>query len=152
MLVPRDPWWLFAFWEITPATREAALAARSERRPIRRVPCCACSTSRFVDPRGSNASLSFDVEVPRERESWYVNVGRPAASYCAEIGLRTASGHFLPLVRSNVVVTPRATPSPDREVRWLEFGTTGPAWSAEQRPARAATPEPPSDEQLAPGR
>ena len=91
-------------------------------------------------------------EVPRDAESWYVNVGRPAATYCAEIGLRTPSGRFLPLLRSNAATTPRATPAADREVRWLEFGRTGPAWSADQRPARTETPEPTSDELLAPVR
>jgi hypothetical protein len=143
VLVPRDPWWLFAFWEITPAKREAALAAlgteADHARPMLRV-----FDVSFVDPRGSNASLSFDVEVPATAESWYVNVGRPAASYCVEVGLRTTSGRFLPLVRSNVAATPRATPSPDRQVRWLEFGPTGPAWSSDQR-GRAVAAEPPGD-------
>jgi hypothetical protein len=150
VLVPRDPWWIFVFWEITPATHEAAIAAlgaeASEARPMLRV-----YDVTFVDPRGSNTSLSFDVEVPDGVDSWYVNVGRPAASYCVEVGVRTASGRFLPLVRSNVGNTPRATPSPDREVRWLEFGPTGPAWSSDQRAARATTAEQASDDQLAPG-
>jgi hypothetical protein len=149
VLIPRDPWWIFLFWEITPAKREAALAAlgaeADRARPMLRI-----FDVTFVDPGGSNTSLSFDVEVPHGVESWYVNVGRPAASYCAEVGLRTQSGRFLPLVRSNVVSTPRATPSPDREVRWLEFGPTGPAWSSDQRAARAAA-EPPGDDGLAPG-
>src|SRR5580765_2103925 len=83
VLVPRDPWWLFAFWEITPATRESALATfgdeAAEARPMLRI-----YDVSFVDPRGSNAALSIDVEVPRTAESCYVNVGRPAASYCAE--------------------------------------------------------------------
>ena len=151
VLVPRDPWWIFVFWEVAPSTREAAITAlgaeADEARPMLRV-----YDVSFVDPRGSNTSLSFDVEVPSEVQSWYVNVGRPAASYCAEVGLRTTSGHFLPLVRSNVIATPRATPSPDREVRWLEFGPTGPAWSSDQRNARPATAEQPDDGQLAPGR
>jgi hypothetical protein len=150
VLVPRDPWWVFVFWEITRARREqalAALGAEADRvRPMLRI-----FDVTFVDPRGSNASLSFDVDVPHGVESWYVNVGRPAASYCAEVGLRTESGRFLPLVRSNVVATPRATPSPDREVRWLEFGPTGPAWSGDQRGARNATARR-GDDQPSPGR
>jgi hypothetical protein len=150
VLVPRDPWWVFVFWEISPATREAALAALGtearDARPMLRV-----FDVTFVDPRGSNTALSFDVEVPRDAESWYVNVGRPAATYCAEIGLRTPSGRFLPLLRSNAAATPRATPAADREVRWLEFGPRGPAWSAEQRASRTDAAEPTSDELLVPG-
>lgn len=153
VLLPRDPWWVFVFWEIAPATRDAACTALGAEAAGAR-PMLRLYDVTFVDPRGSNASLSFDVEVPTGVESWYVNVGRPAASYCAEVGLRTAAGRFLPLVRSNVVATPRATPSPDREVRWLEFGPTGPAWSAEQRGVRPAPAEEPGDGdgQLAPGR
>jgi len=151
VLVARDPWWIFVFWEIAPATREAALTALGaearDAHPMLRV-----YDVSFVDPRGSNTALSFDVDVPRDAESWYVNVGRPAATYCAEVGLRTPSGRFLPLLRSNVAATPRATPAADREVRWLEFGRTGPAWSADQRAARPAASEPTSDELLAPGR
>ncbi len=151
VLVARDPWWIFVFWEIAPATREAALTALGtearDARPMLRV-----YDVTFVDPRGSNSALSFDVDVPRDAESWYVNVGRPAATYSAEIGLRTASGRFLPLLRSNAAATPRATPAADREVRWLEFGRTGPAWSADQHPARPGAGEPTSDELLAPGR
>jgi hypothetical protein len=150
VLVARDPWWIFVFWEISPATREAALGALGaearDARPMLRV-----YDVTFVDPRGSNAALSFDVEVPHDAASSYVNVGRPAATYCAEIGLRTPSGRFLPLLRSNAAATPRATPAADREVRWLEFGPTGPAWSAEQRPPRPGAAEPTSDELLAPG-
>jgi|SoiMethySBSTD1v2_1073268.scaffolds.fasta_scaffold137877_2 hypothetical protein len=150
VLVPRDPWWIFVFWEISSATREAALGALGsdahDACPMLRI-----YDVTFVDPRGSNAALSFDVEVPRGTESWYVNVGRPAATYCAEIGLRTSSGHFLPLLRSNAAATPRATPAADREVRWLEFGPTGPAWSADQRPPRPGAVTPPGDELLAPG-
>jgi hypothetical protein len=147
VLIPRDPWWLFAFWEITPAKRESALAALATESDHARLTLRVFDVS-FVDPRGSNASLSFDIEVPEAAESWYVNVGRPAGSYCVEVGLRTASGTFLPLVRSNVATTPRATPSPDRQVRWLEFGPTGPAWSSDQRPARVAAA--PGDGQRAP--
>ena len=66
VLVPRDPWWLFAFWEIAPATREVARGAlgadADEARPMLRV-----YDVTFVDRRGSNASLSFDVELPRRR-------------------------------------------------------------------------------------
>ena len=151
VLVARDPWWVFVFWEIAPATREAALSALGpeavDARPMLRV-----YDVTFVDPRGSNTALSFDVDIPRDAESWYVNVGRPAATYCAEIGLRTPSGRFLPLLRSNTASTPRVTPAADREVRWLEFGPRGPAWSADQRPARPDTTEPTSDDLLVPGR
>ncbi|HLY36517.1 MAG TPA: DUF4912 domain-containing protein [Candidatus Binatia bacterium] len=133
VLLPRDPWWAFTYWEITPTTRVQglrALGADAEgAREILRV-----YDVTFITFTGDNAWLSFDVHLPPGAEHWYLNVGRPAASFCIEIGLRTRSGRFLPLARSNTATTPRSAPSPDTTVRWVDVGrgpgavveTTGP--------------------------
>src|SRR5438093_4195287 len=119
VLLPRDPWWVFSYWEITPATRVhalRALAAEAEgARELLRV-----YDVTFITFTGDNAWQSFDVGLPPGADHWYLNVGRPAASFCVEIGLATPGGRFLPLARSNVVTTSRATPSPDATVRWVD--------------------------------
>ena len=119
VLLPRDPWWVFTYWEITPATRVhalRALAAEAEgARELLRV-----YDVTFITFTGDNAWQSFDVGLPPGADHWYLNVGRPAASFCVEIGLATPGGRFLPLARSNVVTTSRATPSPDATVRWVD--------------------------------
>jgi hypothetical protein len=151
VLIPRDPWSLFAFWDITSATRGTALEALAGEadaaRPVLRI-----HDVPSADAKGT-AGLSVDVEVTRGTASCYVSVGRPGVSYCAEIGLRTPDGRFRPLSRSGVATTPPATPAADTEVRWLTFGPTGPAWSPDQRPARPAADArtaPSSDERIAP--
>ena len=53
-------------------------------------------------------------------------VGRPAATFCVEVGLRTPGGRFLPLARSNVITTPRSSPSPDTTVRWIDLREDAP--------------------------
>src|SRR5207247_1848767 len=120
VLLPRDPWWVFTYWEITPTTRVQALRAIGAEaegaRELLRV-----YDVTFITFTGDNAWQSFDVELPPSADRWYLNVGRPAASFCVEIGLATPGGRFLPLARSNVVTTPRATPSPDTAVRWVEI-------------------------------
>jgi hypothetical protein len=119
-LIPRDPWWVFAYWEVTPETRIRALRslgdAAAEAREILRV-----YDVTFLTFTGDNAWLSFDVELPAGADRWYLNVSRPAASYCVEVGLHTAGGRFLPLARSNVVTTPRVAPSPDTSVTWVRL-------------------------------
>jgi len=119
LLLLRDPWWAFTYWEITPATRVHALRALGAEaegaRELLRV-----YDVTFITFTGDNAWQSFDVELPPGADHWYLNVGRPAASFCVEIGLATPGGRFLPLARSNVVTTPRATPSPDATVRWVD--------------------------------
>src|SRR5207245_462354 len=111
VLLPRDPWWVFTYWEITPTTRVQALRALGAEaegaRELLRV-----YDVTFIAFTGDNAWQSFDVELPPGADRWYLNVGRPAASFCVELGLPTPGGRFLPLARSNVVTTPRATPSP----------------------------------------
>ncbi len=142
VLLPRDPWWLFAYWEITPTTRVQALrtlgADAEGAREVLRV-----YDVTFITFTGDNAWLSFDVELPPGGQHWYLNVSRPAASYCAEIGLRTPSGRFLPLTRSNTVTTPRSSPSPDTTVRWLELRRGAIARDASRHQATGpATPGP----------
>ncbi len=125
VLLPRDPWWVFAYWEVTPTTRINALrtlAAQAEgAREVLRV-----YDVTFITFTGDNAWLFFDVEVAPGADRSYLNVGRPAASFCVELGLRSGNGRFLPLVRSNVVTTPRSSPSPDTAVRWVELGRGAP--------------------------
>ncbi len=124
VLLPRDPWSLFAEWEITPATRVNALRALGAEaegaREILRV-----YDVTFITFTGDNAWQSFDVELPPGTERWYLNVGRPAASFCVEIGIVTPRALFLPLARSNVVTTPRAAPSADTTVRWVDIARGG---------------------------
>jgi hypothetical protein len=87
-------------------------------------------------PEGAAPHPRFDVEVERARNSWYVGLWRDAKHYVAELGLRVRDGRFLPLVRSNEVVTPRAGPSPELDFRHLEVRS--PRVLPAQRPAGGA--------------
>jgi hypothetical protein len=143
VLLPRDPWWLLAYWEVTPNTRIQALrtlgAEAEGAREVLRV-----YDVTFVNFTGDNAWLSFDLELPPGADHFYVNVGRPAASYCVEIGLRAPTGRFFPLARSNSVTTPRSAPSPDTTVRWVRLRArelpveTNLEWAREHLPTRGA--------------
>lgn len=150
VLLVRDPHTIFAYWEVTPTTRVQALRtlgveAEGAREVLR------VYDVTFVTFTGDNAWLSLDVELTPGAESWYVNVSRPGASYCAEVGLRTSTGRFLPLVRSNTVTTPRSSPSPDTRVRWADLRHGAPAragtvhWDGSRLPSAAASYEGSSD-------
>jgi hypothetical protein len=138
VLLPRDPWWAFAYWEVTPTTRVQALRALgAEAEGAREVLRVYDVT--FITFTGDNAWLSVDVELPPGADRWYVNLWRPGASFCAELGLRTPQGRFLPLARSNVIASPPSSPSPDSSVRWLHLGDgvaceTAAAWTGVRLP------------------
>lgn len=120
VLMPRDPWWLFAFWEVTPSTRVAALRALGAEAEgaaeVLRV---------FERPPGGAERLAFDVELTPGADRWYVPLGHPGGAYVVEVGLRTARGRFVPLVRSNPAMVPAATPSDRTEVEWVTVRANG---------------------------
>jgi hypothetical protein len=125
VFLPRDPWWAFTYWEITPTSRVRALRALGAdgegASEVLRV-----YDVTFLTFTGDNAWLSVDVELPPGTDHRYLELGRPGASFCVEIGLRTRSGRFLPLARSNVITTPRSFPSPDTTARWVDLRTDAP--------------------------
>ena len=124
VLLVRDPWWLFAYWELTPTSRIETLrnlGAEAEGA----VEVLRVYDVTFIDFTGNNAWTSIDIEPTPGAESWYINVWKPAASYCAEIGVRTRAGGFVPIMRSNTVTTSRPQPSPDTTVRWVVLRPRG---------------------------
>ena len=140
MLLPRDPWCAFSYWEVTPTTRLRALrvlgAEGEGAREVLRV-----YDVTFITFTGDNAWLSFDIEIAPGTHHFYLNLSRPAASYLVEVGLRTPAGRFLPLARSNTITLPRPEPSPDTTVRWVRLGRHAPptntatGWGGERVPS-----------------
>jgi len=139
VLLPRDPWCAFSYWEVTPTTRLRALrvlgAEGEGAREVLRV-----YDVTFITFTGDNAWLSFDIEIAPGTHHFYLNLSRPAASYLVEVGLRTPAGRFLPLARSNTITLPRPEPSPDTTVRWVRLGRHAPptntaaGWGGERVP------------------
>lgn len=134
-LLEVDPWRVHAYWNVAEADLAAARASLGASGPD------AVLVLRFADlspgaPEGAAPHPRFDVEVERARNSWYVGLWRDAKHYVAELGLRAPDGRFVPLVRSNEVVTPPAGPSPELDFRHLEVRSPRalPAW----RPAGGA--------------
>jgi hypothetical protein len=128
VLLARDPWCIFAYWELTPATRaEAARNAGDDTRLVLRIHDL---TGGRVAPDGEPW---LDVELGTNAGSEYVNVARPGVVLSAELGLRTGDGRFIPLVRSNALQVPPSQASPDGSLCWLPLRIHG-ARSAASRP------------------
>jgi hypothetical protein len=110
-LLARDPWCIFAYWEVTPGRREPALEA------LGREAEGACQVLRLY-AHGADGDATVDVELPVDLGSRYLSVASPGASCRAEIGLSAPSGRFVPLVSSNTVRMPSAAPSNDTSLVW----------------------------------
>ncbi|MDP2929144.1 MAG: DUF4912 domain-containing protein [Candidatus Omnitrophota bacterium] len=121
-LIPRDPYWLYAYWEIAPSSIEEMkkqLGAEFDR---------AAYTLRIYDVscinfNGSNANRQFDIDVGRDANNWCINLWNDNVSLCADLGMRDPAGRFFKLARSNFATTPRANSSGRHEQVWMKTET-----------------------------
>lgn len=116
--MPRDPNWIFAYWELAEGLvdairREHGARVFEESRRVLRI-----YDVTEVDFDGINAHRCWDLDVGEAR-SWYVHVGEPARDYCVDLGLLTPDGRFVLLARSNVVRTPAEGFSALTDAEWM---------------------------------
>ncbi len=118
VVLPRDPYWLFSYWEISDGLRTAV-----GRQHGPRVWEEGRLTLRVYDVTdlpfdGTNAHRSWDIGVGGA-SNWYVNVGTPDREWCLDLGLALPDGRFIVLARSNVVRTPADGFSALTDAEWL---------------------------------
>jgi hypothetical protein len=111
VLMPRDPTWMFSYWEVQP---QAARAGSSH--PVIRVFELDRSKT-----NGSRERLAFEISVSLEVRNWYVNVVEPGRSWFVELGLKASDGRFTLLARSNVVDLPWGRVSDVIDNRWMIY-------------------------------
>lgn len=119
VLLARDPWWIFVYWEIQ-RDKEAEIIRKIEsggegvNKSILRV-----YDITDVNFNGSNANSYFDIELKGLANNWYINVNAPDRSWVVDIGILSKSGKFFLLVRSNVIKTPRFGMSDKLDAEWM---------------------------------
>ncbi len=117
-LLPRDPNWMFIYWEITDNSRKNTRKEHGEdvfqkgRQVIR-----------VYDVTDGAASKYFDIPVMMEAKSWYVNVQESGRSYCCELGLVMPDGSFIGLVKTNTVNLPGGRVSDVTDEKWMAVST-----------------------------
>ncbi len=109
VLMAQDPWHVFAYWEVTPATLERVRSAA-----------------------GGAGWIVLAVETPHGREirevdlvggNYYLTVA-PEAEYVAELALRDHNGQLHTLAVSNRIRTPAAAPSSRTDEAWMAIDET----------------------------
>ena len=119
VILARDPWWIFAYWEIRRDREEETLgkiksAGDSAVKTILRV-----YDVTNVNFDGKNAHSHFDIELNSLASSWYINVGSPEKCWVVDIGIVTKNGNFYLLARSNMIKTPRYGMSDKLDAEWM---------------------------------
>lgn len=119
ILLVRDPYWLYAYWEITDQAVND-VRVKSGDKSIGR----ANIVLRVKDITGTNPNKpasSFDIHVADGSSSWYINVSADNRDYCVEIGILTSDGRFFMVSRSNSVTAPRAGVSDVYDEKWMSL-------------------------------
>jgi len=143
VLMVIDPYWIFAYWDITGAQMARACHGRPSAKTVLRV----------YDVTGANGgaealrapgkrhrpNFSFDIEIVPGADNWYIHLWSPQRSLYADLGLLGPEGRFVGITRSNRVETPPAQASPSWDERLATVGRRykGPAPAARKGGAEA---------------
>lgn len=115
ILLPRDPNWMFLYWEITGNSRTEACRVHGadifqKGRQVIRVHQAAASA-------GDNKY--FDIPIMHDAKNWYVNVQESGGAYYCEVGLVLPDGFFISLVKTNTVNLPAGRVSDVTDENWM---------------------------------
>jgi hypothetical protein len=115
VLMVRDPFWVHAYWDVTPKTIARTHAQGGQRMALRVYDV----TELVFD--GKNAHSWFEIPAAEYVRNWNIQVPVDGRNYLAELGWVTAEGRFLPVLRSNVVDVPIGRPSPVIADKFVEL-------------------------------
>lgn len=113
----RDPFWLFAYWEISENTKEGirkryGFNAWESSRPVLKV--YDTTDLYFFDSR-----QALEIQINDFTNNWYINTGQPNHSYFIELGRILPDGTYIFIARSNMVTTPRIGVSDVVDLEWM---------------------------------
>lgn len=119
-LLPKDPAWMFLFWEITQNTLDCIKSQYSEdtlknARTIIRLHDI--TDLNYFD--GQNSVSHYDMPVIFEARSWYINAPASGRTYVADLGYLTQDGKFILVSRSNATLLPPGRVSDVIDDKWM---------------------------------
>ncbi len=103
VLLTRDPYWLFAYWEVTPVSRKQL---EMEGQRAWEHLNLALRVSRY-DTDMEKEEGCFHIPVNHTVESWCIEAGVPDRYYKVELGGQIPGRGFVSVLCSNIVKTPR---------------------------------------------
>ena len=127
MLLPRDPHWLYAHWDLTNEQQRRYNASSTDRHLVIRV---------YRDAVAGQPAT--EIHVHPESRHWFIHVVQAETKYVAELGYYNAGGRWVAITVSGTASTPSETASSDRST---EFATMPPppGWRYKnQRPGASA--------------
>lgn len=109
--MPRDPWWVYAYWEVSDATRNAMQEKHGADLTGSEIVLRACSFD--------GKSIYSQVSVGTLLGSWYLQIDLPLNQFVLELGYLTKSQTFVSLLRSKEICLPRERFSDLLHSEWM---------------------------------
>ena len=119
VLLVRDPWWLFTYWEVRKEREEEIVRKMEKSGESPQKSILRAYDVTGVNFNGRNARSFFDIDLKGLASNWYINVNSPDSSWVVDIGIVSDKGNFYLLARSNVVRTPRFGMSEATDAEWM---------------------------------
>jgi len=111
VLMIRDPYWMYTYWEINSRRKNEIIAEIGEQ-------VFQKSQLALRVYHAGNWEY-FDIAIPHYSNNWYINVPKPALTYCVEVGFITPDGKFIAAARSNFVTLPPDKMSGVIDEQWI---------------------------------
>jgi uncharacterized protein len=107
LLAVSNPYWLNAYWELSPnSVQRAEAALKQDWHGARLIIRLFDVTSQ--DTTSTSETPVKDITLHGPGQNWYIDVAQPPRMYRADIGYVSRRGEFYVLARSNVVTPPKA--------------------------------------------
>ncbi len=117
-LLVRDPWCVYAYWEVTPSTFDKFTTRLQNKINNARLILRVYDVTGIIF-NGNNANKFFDLGIDYDVLNWYINTNSPGLSFCVELGFLLEDGEFVVILRSNTVNTPLDRPSSVIDEKWM---------------------------------
>ena len=119
-LLPRDPNWMFIYWEITDNSKANILREHGHD-----VFEKSCQVIRVYDMSADDGKGSkyFDIPARLDARSWYINVQDSGRIYSCELGLVLPDGRFIGIVKTNTVSLPPGRVSEVADETWMSVSS-----------------------------
>lgn len=116
VLLPRDPHWMYTYWEITEQTAkeikgqygEDVFHKAQQTLRMHEVNVQTVQPIRYVD-----VSIAFDAK------NWYLRADKDNSSWFVEIGLKMSDGKFIVIAKSNLITLPSSRVSDIIDEKWV---------------------------------
>jgi hypothetical protein len=112
----KDPFWVFAYWEVTDGGLSSARAQLGQSAQSSKLVMRMFTTVPAAE--GVDRQI-HDIELPWNHGKRYLQAPKPGAHLRVAVGLLSSEGYFAPIAHSSLVRVPPAEPQPGT-VEWME--------------------------------